>query len=52
VFIPSKKTLYTLILKSCEIMKQYDVAFLWVMVLRPGSIVDANDAAQFAELRL
>jgi phosphomethylpyrimidine synthase len=37
-------------LKICEIMKQYDVAFSLGDGLRPGSIADANDAAQFAEL--
>jgi phosphomethylpyrimidine synthase len=31
-------------------MKQYDVAFSLRDGLRPGSIADANDAAQFAEL--
>jgi phosphomethylpyrimidine synthase len=31
-------------------MKQYDVAFSLGDGLRPGSIADANDAAQFAEL--
>ena len=35
----------------CEIMKAYDVAFSLGDGLRPGSIADANDAAQFAELR-
>ncbi len=34
----------------CEIMKAYDVAFSLGDGLRPGSIHDANDAAQFAEL--
>ncbi|KIQ97454.1 Hydroxymethylpyrimidine phosphate synthase ThiC [Lysobacter sp. A03] len=34
----------------CEIMKSYDVAFSLGDGLRPGSIADANDAAQFAEL--
>jgi phosphomethylpyrimidine synthase len=34
----------------CEIMKAYDVAFSLGDGLRPGSIADANDAAQFAEL--
>ncbi len=34
----------------CEIMRQYDVAFSLGDGLRPGSIADANDAAQFAEL--
>ncbi len=35
----------------CEIMKAYDVAFSLGDGLRPGSIADANDAAQFAELK-
>jgi phosphomethylpyrimidine synthase len=35
----------------CEIMKAYDVAFSLGDGLRPGSIADANDNAQFAELR-
>ncbi len=34
----------------CEIMKRYDVSFSLGDGLRPGSIADANDAAQFAEL--
>jgi len=34
----------------CDIMKAYDVAFSLGDGLRPGSIADANDAAQFAEL--
>ncbi len=34
----------------CEIMKAYDVAFSLGDGLRPGSIYDANDEAQFAEL--
>jgi phosphomethylpyrimidine synthase len=34
----------------CEIMKAYDVCFSLGDGLRPGSIADANDAAQFAEL--
>jgi phosphomethylpyrimidine synthase len=34
----------------CEIMKSYDVSFSLGDGLRPGSIADANDAAQFAEL--
>ncbi len=36
----------------CEIMKAYDVAFSLGDGLRPGSIADANDEAQFAELRV
>ena len=34
----------------CEIMQKYDVSFSLGDGLRPGSIADANDAAQFAEL--
>ena len=34
----------------CEIMRKYDVSFSLGDGLRPGSIADANDAAQFAEL--
>lgn len=35
----------------CEIMRAYDVSFSLGDGLRPGSIADANDEAQFAELR-
>ncbi|PCI63976.1 MAG: phosphomethylpyrimidine synthase ThiC [Kordiimonadales bacterium] len=42
--------LYTHFEDICEIMKQYDVAFSLGDGLRPGSISDANDEAQFAEL--
>jgi phosphomethylpyrimidine synthase len=42
--------LYTHFDNICEIMKAYDVAFSLGDGLRPGSIADANDAAQFAEL--
>ena len=35
----------------CEIFSQYDVAFSLGDGLRPGSVADANDAAQFAELK-
>ena len=35
----------------CEIMRAYDVSFSLGDGLRPGSIADANDAAQFAELK-
>ncbi|MBB3809787.1 phosphomethylpyrimidine synthase ThiC [Pseudochelatococcus contaminans] len=34
----------------CDIMRKYDVSFSLGDGLRPGSIADANDAAQFAEL--
>jgi phosphomethylpyrimidine synthase len=43
--------LYTHFQEICEIMKAYDVAFSLGDGLRPGSIADANDEAQFAELR-
>ncbi len=43
--------LYTHFEEICEIMKAYDVAFSLGDGLRPGSIADANDEAQFGELR-
>ena len=42
--------LYTRFEEICEIMKAYDISFSLGDGLRPGSIADANDAAQFAEL--
>ncbi|MEO7538511.1 MAG: phosphomethylpyrimidine synthase ThiC [Pyrinomonadaceae bacterium] len=42
--------LYTHFREICEIMRTYDVAFSLGDGLRPGSIADANDEAQFAEL--
>jgi phosphomethylpyrimidine synthase len=42
--------LYTRFDEICEIMKAYDVAFSLGDGLRPGSLADANDEAQFAEL--
>ncbi len=42
--------LYTNFAEICEIMRAYDVAFSLGDGLRPGSIADANDEAQFAEL--
>lgn len=42
--------LYAHFEEICEIMKAYDVAFSLGDGFRPGSIADANDAAQFAEL--
>ena len=42
---------YTHFREICEIMAAYDVSFSLGDGLRPGSIADANDAAQFAELR-
>jgi phosphomethylpyrimidine synthase len=41
---------YTHFAEICEVMKAYDVSFSLGDGLRPGSIADANDAAQFAEL--
>jgi len=42
--------LYTHFEDICELLKAYDVGFSLGDGLRPGSIADANDAAQFAEL--
>ncbi|WP_455379967.1 phosphomethylpyrimidine synthase ThiC, partial [Acidihalobacter prosperus] len=42
--------LYTHFEEICEIMKAYDVSFSLGDGLRPGSLADANDEAQFAEL--
>ncbi len=42
--------LYTHFEEICEIMKTYDVSFSLGDGLRPGSLADANDEAQFAEL--
>jgi phosphomethylpyrimidine synthase len=42
--------LYTRFAEICEIMQAYDVSFSLGDGLRPGSLADANDAAQFAEL--
>jgi phosphomethylpyrimidine synthase len=43
--------LYTRFAEMCELMRSYDVAFSLGDGLRPGSIADANDEAQFAELK-
>jgi phosphomethylpyrimidine synthase len=43
--------LYTHFEEICEIMKAYDVSFSLGDGLRPGCLADANDEAQFAELR-
>ena len=43
--------LYTHFRELCEIMRAYDVSFSLGDGLRPGSIADANDEAQFAELK-
>jgi phosphomethylpyrimidine synthase len=42
--------LYTRFREICELMRAYDVAFSLGDGLRPGSVADANDEAQFAEL--
>ena len=44
--------LYTHFDEICELMKRYDVAFSLGDGLRPGSVADANDAAQFFELEV
>ena len=43
--------MYTHFREICEIMQRYDVSFSLGDGLRPGSIADANDKAQFAELQ-
>ena len=43
--------LYTHFRELCEIVREYDVSLSLGDGLRPGSIADANDEAQFAELR-
>ncbi|GAB3999630.1 hypothetical protein GCM10029992_28990 [Glycomyces albus] len=43
--------LYTNFRELCEIFAEYDISFSLGDGLRPGSIADANDEAQFAELR-
>ena len=42
--------LYTEFARICQLLKKYDVSFSLGDGLRPGSIADANDAAQFGEL--
>lgn len=44
--------LYTHFAEICELMRSYDVSFSLGDGLRPGSIADANDEAQFAELKI
>ncbi len=44
--------LYTNFERICELMKRYDIAFSLGDGLRPGSIADANDDAQFGELEI
>ena len=46
-----RKLLYTHFDEICEILSQYDVAISLGDGLRPGSIYDANDESQFAELK-
>ncbi|VAW06983.1 Phosphomethylpyrimidine synthase ThiC [hydrothermal vent metagenome] len=50
LFHHKENFLYTHFEEICEIMKTYDVAFSLGDGLRPGSIADANDDAQFGEL--
>ena len=50
LFHHKESFLYTHFEDICEIMKAYDVSFSLGDGLRPGSIADANDEAQFAEL--
>ncbi|MDT8878790.1 phosphomethylpyrimidine synthase ThiC [Halomonas saccharevitans] len=50
LFHHQESFLYTHFEEICEICKQYDVAFSLGDGLRPGSVADANDEAQFAEL--
>jgi phosphomethylpyrimidine synthase len=47
----SESFLYTHFAELCDILARYDVTFSLGDGLRPGSIADANDEAQFAELR-
>lgn len=51
MFHNKESFLYTHFEDICEIMKQYDVAFSLGDGLRPGCLQDANDEAQFGELR-
>ena len=44
--------LYTHFEEICELLKKYDIAFSLGDGLRPGSIADANDEAQFGELKV
>ena len=48
---PPESFLYTHFEELCEILARYDVTFSLGDGLRPGSIADANDEAQFAELQ-
>ncbi len=48
---PQENFLYTHFDELCEIFARYDVSFSLGDGLRPGSVADANDEAQFSELR-
>jgi phosphomethylpyrimidine synthase len=48
----AENPLYTHFDELCEIFKKYDVTFSLGDGLRPGSLADASDAAQFAELKV
>ncbi|WP_164112566.1 MULTISPECIES: phosphomethylpyrimidine synthase ThiC [Sphingobacterium] len=50
LFHHQENFLYTHFEEICQLMSQYDIAFSLGDGLRPGSIADANDEAQFAEL--
>jgi phosphomethylpyrimidine synthase len=50
LFHHKENFLYTEFERICEVMKKYDISFSLGDGLRPGSIADANDDAQFAEL--
>ncbi len=51
LFHHKENFLYTHFEEICEIMKAYDVSFSLGDGLRPGSVADANDAAQLGELK-
>ena len=48
---PQAELPYTHFAEICEIKKSYDIAFSLGDGLRPGCIADANDEAQFGELK-
>ncbi len=48
---PKENFLNTQFEEICEIMKTYDITFSLGDGLRPGSVADANDEAQFPELK-
>jgi phosphomethylpyrimidine synthase len=51
LFHHKENFLYTEFERICELMKRYDISFSLGDGLRPGCIADANDEAQFGELR-